>query len=372
MPTNTPIEQTVAARKKLPTHAFLLVLLVIFAVMKLGLAIILPRPSALASDLTIENILQAVNSQRQQRNLVTLNTDTRLGSAAQSKADDMQTRHYFAHVDPDGNYIWPKIVAAGYTPYLELGENLAIEFYDTDSLMAAWMNSPTHRANILNDGFRDQGMGLNFGDANSGQYHSIVANTFGTLLSAKKVQPAPAPAPQTPAPQPAVSGANSQNQQQTPPKKPAPAPVKPTPSFAPTPAPTATPTPTPTPTPAPTPTPTPPITPINPRGDYAMAETPGQTKPTTTAPTATQTPAAEPAAPRTTSPAVVNTQSEDPLASYQTNRYFTLAFGIVFFLFLLTDLRGLMDQKSELVGKKINNLMLLFLALVVIAVMYWL
>ncbi|MCL5775071.1 MAG: CAP domain-containing protein, partial [Patescibacteria group bacterium] len=103
-----------------------------------------------ASDLTLENILNAINKERSLRNLVLLNTDSRLSLAAQGKATDMQARHYFSHTDPEGNYIWPKIVAAGYTPYLQLGENLAIEFYNTDSLVNAWMNSPTHRANVLN------------------------------------------------------------------------------------------------------------------------------------------------------------------------------------------------------------------------------
>jgi len=138
-------------------------LLVFFLTVKLFLTIATPISRPLASDLTTDNILQAVNQQRSLRNLTTLNLNGKLAMAAQSKTDDMQARHYFAHVDPDGHYIWDKIVADGYTPYLELGENLAIEFYDTQSLVSAWMNSPEHRANILNDGFQDQGMGLTFG-----------------------------------------------------------------------------------------------------------------------------------------------------------------------------------------------------------------
>lgn len=371
MATNLPSQQAlIAGRKKLPIHGLLLILLTIFAVLKLVLNLALPRSSALASDLTVDNILQAVNSQRSQRNLTTLNTDGRLSSAAQSKADDMQARHYFAHVDPDGNYIWPKIAAAGYTPYLELGENLAIEFYDTDSLMSAWMNSPTHRANILNDGFKDQGMGLNFGDSNAGQYHSVVANTFGALLL-KKVQPAPtaasgsAPPAVSPTAQPAVSGASQKARTQPAPftQKPK---AQPKPATSPAPSPATT-QPAIVKPPQSNPAPETVANPLNPRGDYAMAQNPVQP-----GLNANPAPSATPATTQTTAPAVVNTQSQNPLANYQANRYLTLAFGIVLFLFLLTDLRDLVQKKSELVGKKINNLMLLFLALVVIAVMYWL
>src|ERR1051326_4935492 len=134
-------------------------LLILFIAIRVVLTLALPQPKAEASDLTIENIMSAVNRERSLRNLLTLNADSRLSSAAVYKSNDMMTRHYFSHQDPEGNFIWGKIEQAGYTPYLQLGENLAIEFYDTDSLVAAWMNSPTHRANILNDGFKDQGMG---------------------------------------------------------------------------------------------------------------------------------------------------------------------------------------------------------------------
>lgn len=151
-------------------------------------------PQAYGLDLTPENILNGINKERTLKNLPLLYTDPRLSSAAQNKSMDMVKRKYFSHTDPEGNYIWPKIVEAGYTPYITLGENLAIEFYSTESLVAAWMNSPTHRANVLNENFQDQGMGLAFGSAQNGEYSSAITNTFGTLqnkntLTAKPAQP---------------------------------------------------------------------------------------------------------------------------------------------------------------------------------------
>lgn len=141
-----------------------------------------------ASDLTNENISMAINQERSQRSIPTLNYNTKLAAAADYKSRDMISRHYFSHTDPEGNYIWDKIAAEGYTPYIVLGENLAIDFSDTAGLVAAWIDSPTHRANILNPAFKDQGMAVAFGDTSAGQYSMAVTNTFGA-------QPAPVPAP---------------------------------------------------------------------------------------------------------------------------------------------------------------------------------
>jgi uncharacterized protein YkwD len=155
--------QRQTANPSYTSHIIILLILSIIGVrlviFHLGL-----HQTATASDLTVENIMAAINKERDLRNLALLKTDSRLTQAAQFKSDDMQARHYFSHTNPEGEYIWPKIVEYGYSPYVQLGENLAIEFYNTESLVSAWMNSPTHRANVLQENFKDQGMGLTFGD----------------------------------------------------------------------------------------------------------------------------------------------------------------------------------------------------------------
>jgi outer membrane biosynthesis protein TonB len=379
--TNFPADSLAApkqrANKQLSVHKILIFLLVLFAAIKLVIILVLPMPTLRASDLTADNILQAINSQRNARNLTTLNTNSMLSSAAQSKADDMQARHYFAHVDPDGNYIWPKIVAAGYTPYLQLGENLAIEFYDTESLVAAWMNSPTHRANILNDGFKDQGMGLNFGNSNSGQYYSVIANTFGTLLVSKKTQA------QTPAPQPSsVAGTQTsvpsipyqapQPAVQPPPAKPKTASPKPVQKPASVPA--AQPSPQTPAQPAPAPqNPPQAATPANGNPQPLAIRNPTDVSYATPEKTSSASPSSTlPALPAPSSEGVINSQTQSTEMGVQVNRYFTFAFGILLMLFLITDLRKMVDKRWELIDKKINNLALLVLSLIVIAVLYWL
>jgi hypothetical protein len=164
-----------------------------------------------ASDITPDNVANAVNAERTKRNITPLNYNYKLAAAAQFKASDMIDRKYFAHVDPDGNYIWPKIIAEGYTPYSILGENLAVDFSDTDGLMAAWIDSPTHRDNILNSNFMDQGLGIGFGNPANGQASVAVANTFGAQPLASASKPV-TPSPQQPATtQQKISAAPSSN-----------------------------------------------------------------------------------------------------------------------------------------------------------------
>lgn len=337
-----------------------LILLAFFLVTKLLLSLFWPSKNVpLASDLSPENILNAVNKERSIRNLVTLNTNSKLSSAAQSKSDDMQSRHYFAHVDPDGHYIWDKIVEAGYTPYLQLGENLAIEFYDTDSLMSAWMNSPTHRANIIQEGFRDQGMGLAFGDSRAGQYHSAITNTFGAQAStATKPKVTTTPKPAT-SPAPVVTK-----------------PEVPTPPKNISTDPTANPVVTQI---IPTSTPTAPVAsnfaPIAPRDaetlatnknnepNFTLKQTPA---PATGSPTQNQTPTKDNLL------AIIGQNPESTSKSNDINRYLILICGVALLLLMLSDLKSAVEKKLGSLDKKINNLAVLLISIIVIAFMYWL
>ncbi len=319
---------------------FLAFLVVVFLGLNFWARTFLSAPKTEASDLTLENILNAVNKERGSRNLLTLNTNSILSTASESKALDMETRHYFSHIDPDGNYIWTKIVADGYTPYLQLGENLAIEFYDTDSLVSAWMNSPTHRANILNDGFRDQGMGLEFGNSQQGQYHSVVVNAFGTLLIKKaKAAPAPAVATQTP-------------------KKVA---LKSIVAPKPTPLPTAA--------AAPVPTSTHPISNI--RGESVTL---AQNNPAaqTNFITASGNPATTGAPSVKTVSTSITAQVNNYAAYFKTNRKVSLVFGFILLIFLIIDLKEILEKKLASLDKKVNNIFLLAMSILVIAFMYWL
>ncbi len=169
-----------------------------------------------ASDITPQNIMDAVNLERTSRNIPALNYNNELAAAAQYKSSDMIARNYFSHVDPEGHYIWDKIVAEGYYPYTILGENLAINFPNTEGLMSAWMDSPEHRSNILNQQFQDQGAGVAFGNTNAGQFEDAIANTFGAKPARAQTQTTPSAKPS-----PSATPKNSTPPAQT--KSPAPA-----------------------------------------------------------------------------------------------------------------------------------------------------
>jgi uncharacterized protein YkwD len=105
------------------------------------------------------SILGLTNIERIHHNLPAFHESRQLDFAAQAKAEDMLNRHYFAHYSPDGKSPWQFILSAGYE-YDSAGENLAINFITAESEEKAWMNSPTHAANILNPHFTDIGVGV--------------------------------------------------------------------------------------------------------------------------------------------------------------------------------------------------------------------
>jgi uncharacterized protein YkwD len=353
--TSVPLPPYQTSAFTIKTSVFLFAALI---VSKLAISWLLPPPQSLASDLTVDNILSGVNRERQLRSLLTLNTNQMLSLAAQSKTNDMIARHYFSHTDPEGNYIWPKIEAAGYKPYSQLGENLAIEFTNTESLVSAWMNSPTHRANVLNEGFVDQGMGLSFGDTSLGQYRSAVANTFGTLLVTHKQPVSPSPEP------PVLSAATpSATTQKTPvaasPKTTQPKPVTTKPAA--------------TTAPATTPafaqaTDTVSLTrqPLAVRGNEGQSPDFATAQHLTPSSTASSAPALQAAMPTRTQ------KLTDSINSAQAGRYVTLAIGFLLLLLLLSDLKISLQKNLQKLDKKINNIILLIMAIIVVALMYWL
>jgi uncharacterized protein YkwD len=163
----------------------------------------IPVGQAYSSAVTPSNIIELTNQSRAGSNLTPLTESSALDAAAQNKANDMLAKQYFAHVSPSGETPWDFIANAKYN-YIIAGENLAINYFTAEGVEQAWMNSPGHRANILNSNFENIGIGVS-----QGQYQGFpaifVVQMFGTPLpqnyttqpaSALSV-PAAAPAAQT-------------------------------------------------------------------------------------------------------------------------------------------------------------------------------
>ncbi len=102
-------------------------------------------------------LVDLTNDARASNNAGSLARSTVLDQAAQLKADDMARFGYFAHTSPAGITPWYWFNKAGYS-FAYAGENLAIDFTESVTLEDAWLKSPTHKANILNDHFTEIGI----------------------------------------------------------------------------------------------------------------------------------------------------------------------------------------------------------------------
>ncbi|WP_335981601.1 CAP domain-containing protein [Streptomyces sp. CA2R106] len=106
-------------------------------------------------------ILTLVNAQRATAGCQPLTASSALDTLAQDFSDDMAARGFFDHTDPDGNDPWDRAKKLGITDLG--GENIAMGQADAQAVMTAWMNSPGHRANILDCDYKTLGVGIHFG-----------------------------------------------------------------------------------------------------------------------------------------------------------------------------------------------------------------
>jgi uncharacterized protein YkwD len=100
-----------------------------------------------------------VNQERAKQGCRAVTSDARLTQAAQGHSADMARRGFFDHTNPDGKSPGDRITAAGYR-WSTYGENIAKGQPTPASVMKSWMNSPGHRANILNCKFAEIGVGV--------------------------------------------------------------------------------------------------------------------------------------------------------------------------------------------------------------------
>ena len=136
-----------------------------------------------SSDWLVGAVLPAVvvdltNTERMGLSLSTLVRSPVLDAAATLKAQDMAKNSYFSHDSPTGVTPWFWFKEAGY-PFVHAGENLAVYFTDSSDVVEAWMNSPTHRANIVGSQYREIGVGTAKGTYN-GFDTVFVVQLFGT------------------------------------------------------------------------------------------------------------------------------------------------------------------------------------------------
>ena len=140
------------------------------------------RNTVLGAQVTANVLVDLTNESRLAFNESPLVRNPVLDRAASMKAEDMATVGYFAHNSPSGITPWHWFREAGYS-FLYAGENLAINFIDADEVMKAWLQSPTHRANLLNVKFKEIGMATVSGVYKDGPSIYVV-QMFGTPAKA--------------------------------------------------------------------------------------------------------------------------------------------------------------------------------------------
>lgn len=128
-------------------------------------------------------LVALTNQDRAIQGLAGVTEDALLDKAAQAAAEDMAAKGYFAHTSPDGKTPWYWLEQVDYQ-YSYAGQNLAVNFTDSENVETAWMESPTHRANIVKREYTQVG----FGTANGvyeGRETTFVVEFFASPAAVK-------------------------------------------------------------------------------------------------------------------------------------------------------------------------------------------
>mgnify|MGYP001424804035 CR=1 FL=1 len=135
---------------------------------------------AYGSGINDENIINLTNQTRTELGLGALNANQLLSKAAYDKADAIFSTQEFGH-NINGEKFSTWVHDAGYD-YQNVGENLAIDFVSSEGVMKAWMDSPSHKKNILNPKFQEIGVAV-MTDEFNGSNSTVIVQIFGSPMS---------------------------------------------------------------------------------------------------------------------------------------------------------------------------------------------
>jgi hypothetical protein len=132
----------------------------------------------------INQVLELTNIERAKAGLKPLKLNSQLLNAAQDHSKDMAQDDFFSHTGVDGSSVSDRVQDNGYQ-YSTVGENIAAGQRTAAEVVEGWMNSPGHRANILNANYTEIGIGYVYleNDTGSVNYNHYWTQVFGTPLS---------------------------------------------------------------------------------------------------------------------------------------------------------------------------------------------
>ncbi|HRY28101.1 MAG TPA: CAP domain-containing protein [Candidatus Moranbacteria bacterium] len=164
----------VTTARKTNHHKKAIAVEIFFAIAMLAVFFV---PASQASDITSNMVILLVNKARSATNVTALKKNDLLQQAAEEKAQDMINNNYFAHVSPQKKSPWYWIEKNEYD-YTYAGENLAINFTNSEDQQEAWMESPLHKKNILNPNYDEIGVAVKQGIV-EGKETTVVVQMFG-------------------------------------------------------------------------------------------------------------------------------------------------------------------------------------------------
>jgi uncharacterized protein YkwD len=149
------------------------------------------RPSGEDLERARAATLCLINRERTDRGEQPLQADAHLQQAAQEHSEDMSSHDYFEHVGPRGDTPVERMRATGYIfsshVGYEIGENIGwgtLWLASPRAMVSSWMQSPGHRANILDAHFRDTGIGISphpLASLARGQAGATYTQDFGVI-----------------------------------------------------------------------------------------------------------------------------------------------------------------------------------------------
>lgn len=181
-------------RAKLLSHQFLLIFALFLFLGQFFFPLIKANFSSVlgvSTDISAQTLLFLTNQSRQEQKLTPLTLNKQLSSAASRKAQDMFAKNYWAHNAPDGATPWLFLKESEYD-YVYAGENLARGFTKSDEIVEAWMESQTHRDNLLSQNYEEVGFATVPGTL-LGEETTLVVAMFGSKNAAALAKNRPAP-----------------------------------------------------------------------------------------------------------------------------------------------------------------------------------
>jgi uncharacterized protein YkwD len=148
-------------------RVFVTVLFAALSILQHGVAAAAPAQD---HNVFVARVLELTNTERQKAGLAPLIPSLELQTAAEGYSEVLASTGCFAHTcGPVPNFV-DRDGQAGYSGWSELGENIAAGYPTPEGVVAGWMASPGHRANILSTRYTEIGVGMTSSDGSMGTY----------------------------------------------------------------------------------------------------------------------------------------------------------------------------------------------------------